>query len=182
MVRPCYAALGRGVLRIGGSRVLAEIAKRHRWAVELLAPQRGESVLEVGCGHGIATGLVLAAGADVVAVDRSGKMIAACIKRNEGLGRLTAFESDFEDLDLGTFDAAFAVNVDFTRNKDRDWAKKLRANLKLGGRFVLVLQAPTIVTADRFITMATVALGGAGFELDTLLGGGMVAVQGMRVA
>lgn len=37
---------------------MAQIGKWHRWAVELLAPQPGETVLEIGCGHGIATGLL----------------------------------------------------------------------------------------------------------------------------
>jgi SAM-dependent methyltransferase len=159
---------------------LAEIAKRHRWAVELLAPKRGESVLEIGCGRGIATGLVLAAGAQVVAVDRSGKMVEACIRRNEGLGRLTAFESEFETLDLGSFDAAFAVNVDFPRQPDRGWAEAFRKTIRAGGRIVLVLEAPTIRTADRFALDAAAGLSGVGFDVDTLLGEGMVAVQGIR--
>lgn len=165
-----------------GESRLAEIAKRHRWVMELLAPSRGESVLEIGCGHGIATGLVLAAGANVVAVDRSGKMVEACVKRNASLGRLTAFESDFETLDLGTFDAAFAVNVDFPRHADRGWAGKFRSVIKPGGRLVLVLDAPTIRTADRFAMVAAAALAGVGFRVDTELGQGMVAVRAERVA
>lgn len=163
-----------------GESRLAEIAKRHRWVVELLAPRQGEAVLEIGCGHGIATGLVLATGADVVAVDRSGKMVTACIKRNEGAGRLTAFESDFETLDLGALDAAFAVNVDFPRHEDRGWANKLRDVIKPGGRVVLVLEAPAIRTADQFATTAAASLTEVGFEVDTLLVDGMVAVQGRR--
>lgn len=161
---------------------MAEIAKRHRWAVELLAPQPGEQVLEIGCGHGIATGLVLSAGADVVAVDRSGKMIEACIKRNAGLGRLTAFESDFETLDLGTFDAAFAVNVDFTRHKDRGWAAALAKTVKPRGRVVLALEAPAIRTVDRFAMQAAASLVGVGFEVDTQFNDGIVAVSGVRLA
>lgn len=138
-------------------------------------------MLEIGCGHGIATGLVLAAGADVVAVDRSGKMVAACIKRNEGVGRLTAFESDFETLDLGALDAALAVNVDFPRHEDRGWAKKLGATVKSGGRIVLVLEAPMILTVERFAREVAASLTGVGFEVDTALGVGMVAVRGVRV-
>lgn len=160
---------------------MGDVAKRHRWAVDLLAPRAGEYVLEVGCGHGIATGLVLASGAAVVVVDKSGKMIEACLRRNEGLGRLTAFESDFEDLDLGRFDAALAVNVDFPRHEDRGWAAAFAKSLRAGGRIVLVLEAPTIRMADQFAMNATAALGAVGFEVDTQLVDGMVAVQGVRV-
>ena len=160
---------------------MAKIATRHRWAVELLAPRPGESVLEIGCGHGIATGLVLSAGADVVAVDRAGKMVEACIRRNDGLGRLTAFESPFEDLELGAFDAAFAVNVDFPRHPDRGWAGAFRKAIKAGGRIVLVLEAPLIHTAERFSLQAATSLAEVGFEVDTQLLDGIVAVQGVRV-
>jgi protein-L-isoaspartate O-methyltransferase len=158
---------------------LAEIAKRHRWAVELLAPQPGEQVLEIGCGHGIATGLVLASGAAVVAVDRSDKMVTATLKRN-GAGSLTAFASEFETLELGPFDAALAINVDFPRHKDIGWAGALAKAVKPRGRLVLVLEAPTIHTAERFAVRAAAGLVGVGFEVDTLLGDGMVAVQGIR--
>jgi SAM-dependent methyltransferase len=160
---------------------LAEIAKRHRWAVELLAPVKGEQVLEIGCGHGIATGLLLKAGAAVVAVDRSDKMITACIKRNAGLGSLTAFASAFETLELGPFDAALAVNVDFPRQKDTGWARAMAKAVKPGGRLVLVLEAPAIRTADRFAMEAAAGLVGVGFEVDTELREGMVAVKGVRV-
>jgi SAM-dependent methyltransferase len=124
--------------------------------------------------------LVLAAGADVVAVDRSGRMVEACIRRNAGCGRLTAFESDFEDLDLGRFDAAFAVNVDFVRHEERGWARAFGKAVRAGGRIVLVLEAPTIRTADRFALHSAASLAGVGFEVDTLLGEGMVAVVGRR--
>ena len=161
---------------------MAGIAKRHRWAVELLAPQPGEQVLEIGCGHGIATGLVLAAGAEVVAVDRSDKMVTACIKRNADKGRLTAFVSDFETLELGPFDAAFAVNVDFARHPDRGWAKAMAKAVKPRGRIVLVLEAPAIRTVDRFAMQAVASLAGVGFEVDTQLNDGIVAVSGVRLA
>ncbi len=157
------------------------IALRHHWAVELLAPEAGERVLEIGCGHGIATGLVLAAGAAVVAVDRSEKMVEACIRRNRGASKLTAFVSDFEALELWPCDAALAINVDFPRHKDLGWGPALAKAVRPGGRIVLVLDAPTIGTAQRFAAAATARLAEVDFEVDTQLGDGMVAVQGTRL-
>jgi SAM-dependent methyltransferase len=159
---------------------VAPIALRHRWAVELVAPKPGERVLEIGCGHGLATGLALAAGAELVAVDRSAKMVAACRKRNGGAEHLTVVEGVFETLSLGTFDAAFAINVDFVRHPDKGWAKALAVATRPRGRAVLVLEAPVLRTAERFALAAAANLVGVGFEVDTLLGDGMVAVRGVR--
>ncbi len=159
---------------------MAPIALRHQWAVELVAPKPGERVLEIGCGHGLATGLALAAGAELVAVDRSAKMVAACRKRNGGAERLTVVEGVFETLSLGTFDAVFAVNVDFVRHADQGWARALAAATKPGGRVVLILEAPVLRTADRFALAVAASLIGVGFEVDTQLGDEMVAVRGVR--
>jgi SAM-dependent methyltransferase len=160
---------------------VAPVALRHRWAVDLIAPKPGERLLEIGCGHGLATGLALATGAEVVAVDRSAKMVAACLKRNAGASGLTGIEGSFETLALAGFDAVFAINVDFVRHPDRGWAKALAAAIKPGGRVVLVLEAPVLRTAERFALAAAASLIGVGFEVDTLLGDGMVAVRGMRL-
>ena len=158
---------------------MAPIALRHRWAVELVAPKPGERVLEIGCGHGLATGLALAAGAEVVAVDRSTKMVAACLKRNADAERLTVLEGSFETLALRGFDAAFAINVDFVRHPDQGWARALATATRPGGR--IVLEAPVLRTAERFALAAAASLTGVGFEPDTLLGEGMVAVRGVRL-
>ena len=160
---------------------MAPVALRHRWAVELVAPKPGERLLEIGCGHGLATGLALATGAEVVAVDRSAKMVAACQKRNADAERLTVREGVFEALALDGFDAAFAINVDFVRHPDQGWAKALAVATRPGGRIVLVLEAPVLRTAERFALAAAANLAGVGFELDTLLSEGMVAVRGVRL-
>ena len=159
---------------------MAPVALRHRWAVELLAPKPGERVLEIGCGHGLATGLALVSGAEVVAVDRSTKMVAACRKRNAAFERLTVLEGNFETLALRGFDAVFAINVDFVRHPDQGWAKALAVATRPGGRIVLVLEAPVLRTAERFALAAAASLAGVGFELDTLLSEGMVAVRCVR--
>jgi trans-aconitate methyltransferase len=48
--------------------------------VLLLAPQRGERILDLGCGTGHLTAQIADSGAEVVGVDRSPEMIAAARK------------------------------------------------------------------------------------------------------
>lgn len=87
--------------------------------VQAMAIAPGDRVLEIGCGHGVAAGLVcsqLGAQGRYVAVDRSAKMIAAARKRNEAhvrSGVAQFIESDFEAVDLGAarFDKVFAMRV-----------------------------------------------------------------------
>jgi len=165
---------------------MAPIALRHRWALELLEIQPGERILEVGCGHGIATELALAAGADVVAVDRSVKMVEACRKRNAGATGLVVKHGVFEVLELGTqaygrFNRAFAVNVDFPRHPNLGWAAKFRDAIKPGGTLVLALDAKLLRTAERFALAASETLAGAMFHVDTEIGQNMVAVRAQRI-
>jgi cyclopropane fatty-acyl-phospholipid synthase-like methyltransferase len=157
---------------------MSRIAERHRRAVELLNPQPGECVLEIGCGHGIATGLVLAGGATVVAVDRSAKMIAACKKRNP---TVDARDVAFEQLDMTGFDAVLAVNVDFARNGEANWAQRLHSATRPDGRVVLVLESPGLHPAERFRQAVVAALTAAGFAAESIGQPGLVAVTATRL-
>ena len=49
--------------------------------LELLAPCAGERILDLGCGDGVLTEKIVAAGADVVAVDAAPDMVAAARAR-----------------------------------------------------------------------------------------------------
>ena len=103
--------------------------------VDLLAPQPGERVLDLGCGDGALTETLVAAGCRVVAVDSSPEQIAAA--RLRGLDARTAraealpFEAEF--------DAVFSNAVlHWIRDADAVLASVARA-LKPGGRFVAEL-------------------------------------------
>jgi trans-aconitate methyltransferase len=72
--------------------------------LELLAPSPGERILDLGCGDGVLTQRIVAAGASVVAVDAGPDMIAAARARG-----LDARVMDGQKLTFaGEFDAVFS--------------------------------------------------------------------------
>jgi len=99
---------------------------------EWLAPQRGERILDLGCGDGQLTLKIAASGARVTGVDASPAMVASA--RSKGLDARVAnaerlpFEAEF--------DAVFSnAALHWVRDQDAMLAGVHRA-LKPGGRFV----------------------------------------------
>jgi ubiquinone/menaquinone biosynthesis C-methylase UbiE len=93
-------------------------SERFVWAVDTLAPDPADRVLEVGCGHGVAVSLVcerLNSGR-ITAIDRSQKMIEMATRRNRehiAGGRAVLKTAALEQADFGNerFDKVFAFNV-----------------------------------------------------------------------
>ena len=100
--------------------------------VELLAPQPGERILDLGCGDGVLTAKIAAAGATVVAVDAAPDMVAAA--KAKGLdARVIAGQSLTFNRE---FDAVFSnAALHWMRPPEAVLAGIARA-LKPGGRFV----------------------------------------------
>jgi len=100
--------------------------------LELLAPQPGERILDLGCGDGALTEKLVAMGCQVVGVDGSAAQIEAARQRG-----LDAHVMDGEHLRFDAeFDAVFS-------NAALHWMKRadavidgVRRALKVGGRFV----------------------------------------------
>ena len=100
--------------------------------LELLAPSPGEHILDLGCGDGVLTEKIVAAGATVVAVDAGPDMVAAARVRG-----IDARVMDGQKLTFtGEFDAAFSnAALHWMRDQQAVLAGVRRA-LKPGGRFV----------------------------------------------
>ena len=107
-------------------------------ALELLSPQPGEFIVDLGCGDGLLTHRIMEAGARVIGLDASEAMVEAARARG-----VDAFVADAQALDLesqagrfGQFDAAFS-NAALHWMLDPDAvAAGVFGLLKPGGRFV----------------------------------------------
>lgn len=107
--------------------------------IELLQPQPGERILDVGCGTGDLTAHIAQSGARVVGLDSSPDMIAAARARfaESDIEFVMADAADFEFDE--PFDAIFS-NAALHWVKDMEGAVACMARaLKPGGRFVVEL-------------------------------------------
>ena len=79
--------------------------------VDLLDPQPGERILDVGCGTGQLTGMIAASGADVTGMDRDETMIAQAREHYPSIHFVVADAAQFTLASLrapGPFDALFS--------------------------------------------------------------------------
>jgi ubiquinone/menaquinone biosynthesis C-methylase UbiE len=103
------------------------VTDRLRAIVDELSFGPDDTILEIGCGHGVAATYVCErlAGGRLTAIDRSPKMIAAAAQRNAAhveAGTAEFLVRTLENLDLGDrrFDLIFAVRVGlFHREPER---------------------------------------------------------------
>jgi SAM-dependent methyltransferase len=114
-----YARVGAFVAELGGA------------ALDLLDPQPGEHILDIGCGEGTLTRKIAERGASVLGIDNSPEMIAAARAAGIDAVLMDAAEMTFS----AEFDAAFSnAALHWVLEKERAASAIFRA-LKPGGRF-----------------------------------------------
>lgn len=112
--------------RVGG--FVAELGEA---ALDLLDPQPGEHILDVGCGDGTLTLKIKEAGADVVGIDNNLSMVAAAKAKGLDARLMDAAQLKFGE----AFDAAFSnATLHWVLDKERA-ARAIWFALKHGGRF-----------------------------------------------
>lgn len=117
---------------------------------QLLAPQPGERVLDLGCGDGALTEKLVAAGCRVIAIDSSAEQIGAARARGLDARRGSAETLPFK----AEFDAVFSnAALHWIPNAGAVIASVHRA-LKRGGRFVAELGGAGCVQTVRLALIA----------------------------
>jgi trans-aconitate methyltransferase len=115
-----YAQHGRFVAEMAGS------------LVDLLNPQPGEKILDLGCGDGFLTRRIADSGARMLGVDSSPAMVSSAAERGIEVRQAGGEEMDFHR----EFDAVFSnAALHWMRDQNAVLANVARA-LKPGGRFV----------------------------------------------
>ena len=131
------------------------IPQRIAAAVDLLAVQPHDYLLEVGCGNGTAAALVCERLDDgrLVAIDQSEKQIRLANERNRPhveSGRLALHAMALETATLGDarFDKIFAINVNCFWLRYEEPLGAVRRLLKPHGTFFIFYQQPTARMRD----------------------------------
>ena len=128
-----YACVGGFVAELGGA------------ALDLLDPQPGERILDVGCGEGTLTRKIVERGATVLGIDNSPEMIAAARAKGIDSVLMDAANIPF----TSEFDAAFSnATLHWVLDKEQAARAVFRA-LRAGGRFrevdARLIERPTAI-------------------------------------
>ena len=113
------------------ARVGSFVSELGQAALDLLDPQSGERILDIGCGEGSLTKKIIDRGATVLGIDNSPEMIAAA--RANGVDALLLPAEDMQF--FAEFDAAFSnATLHWVLQKEQA-ARAIYRALKPGGRF-----------------------------------------------
>jgi cyclopropane fatty-acyl-phospholipid synthase-like methyltransferase len=166
-----------GFLKRGSSSVADVIPERIRWAVETLAVEPSDRLLEIGGGPGVAASLVCECldRGTLLLIDRSATAIEHTRRRSPehiASGQLALETIDVTHFDPGKarFDKAFAVNVNvFWTTPATEELARIRRALEHDGRLFLFYETPSIARARQTIRRVVDGLRANGFPEPRLV-------------
>jgi ubiquinone/menaquinone biosynthesis C-methylase UbiE len=146
-----HGLLGRLIGRIW----ITETAAANDAALDLLAPQADEHILEIGFGPGRSIGLLASRAGHVTGIDVSETMLARARRRNHRAisdGRVHLLHGDGTQIPLTdhTADAALAVHTIYFWPRPETNLAEIARVLRPGGRLVLALRNPSQPMPRRF--------------------------------
>ena len=161
---------------------------RNAWAADLVDPQPGDRILEIGCGPGVAAALVCdrLVGGRLTGIDRSATAIARVggrLAAHLATGRAVLEQTDLAHLTAppDAFDTAFAVNVNvfWTGPAEAELAV-LRSVVRPGGVVHLVYEGPPSGGGRDVAPVVAAALGRIGCATGVARdpGGSLLCVTG----
>lgn len=156
---------------------VGKAADRLVWAVDTMAVDPADRVLEIGCGHGVAISVICEqlGGGRVLALDRSAKMIAMTEKRNAdhlAAGVLSVQASSLHEAEFGEvrFDKVLAIHVPvFVRGEPARELAVAKEILAPGGQLFIVYQPLDSASTDGVFARLAELLRGNGFEVEVRL-------------
>ncbi|WP_315706396.1 MULTISPECIES: methyltransferase domain-containing protein [unclassified Bradyrhizobium] len=159
----------------------------YRLALEALAPQRSDRVLEIGFGpgEGIAALAVQVSAGRIIGLDAASAMLAQASRRNRKAiaeGRVALGIGEASDLPwaAASFDRVLAVNVAYFFDSRGDAASEIRRVLAPGGRAVLYVTDRATMAHWPFAGPQTHKTYDA-FSLQQLLRAGGFAADRIRI-
>lgn len=111
-------------------------------ALKMLAPQKGEKILDVGCGQGVFCRELARAGAEVTGIDSSEKLIKAASSRSGNVKYLVADAADLRIFPNGSFAAVSCIMAIQNMEPLGKIMAEMSRVLKAGGALLLVMNHP----------------------------------------
>ncbi|KPL68462.1 methyltransferase type 11 [Erythrobacter sp. SG61-1L] len=137
-------------LLLGGAMDIANRVPT-RLALDLLAPQDGERILDAGCGTGAAlVGLLRRADVRAVGIDPSVTMLEAATRRLRGRALLIPGTVERAALAPASFDGALLLNVLYFTDWQGRMAAAIYRALRPGGRLVAYVTHRQTMSGWRF--------------------------------
>jgi 2-polyprenyl-6-hydroxyphenyl methylase/3-demethylubiquinone-9 3-methyltransferase len=132
-------------------RFIREAIDRH-WSIEQREPfpLKGKSVLDIGCGAGLACEPLARLGGEVTGVDAAAENVSAAAAHADAVGLdIRYFTGELSQLDIGTFDLVTCLEVIEHVADKRAFLADVAARLEPDG--LLVMSTPNRTAASRVL-------------------------------